>query len=419
MTANITIDDLVKQVATNSGEIAELQKTLQTTGDYPGPMQIVYSDVLQTKTFEKAPFLRFLESKGQVFDNEAALIGYFKENREQSDVKWIGETGDIPDANAETITEVTEKMKTIVAPIEVSMMAQMGNYYTNLLERRQDQKFIEVNTMTDAALLEGTGSDSTKDFKGITSTITTHTEDMKGDKITESVIDDMLEDLYNDNSNPDVMVCSYGVAKQLKDLIQPNQRNFLSEKDIGLGHRVISYFSMEGTELPILVDRNFDTTDGDKLAIVDSSTIEVRRLMPPTVIPNIPVNKLAFKNVIAAFLTAQNIGEFKDGIITGIGDGTPITEGNPETPTTDVTVTVTDGTDAIEGAVVTLTDNSDNEYSTSDSGTGSAGGATITAVPYGSYSVTATKNGYTDYESTSNVTIDADNHSISITMTAT
>jgi hypothetical protein len=43
--------------------------------------------------------------------------------------------------------------------------------------------------------------------------------------------------------------------------------------------------------------------------------------MPPTLIQDLPVNKLAYKNVIAAFLTCQNIGEFHNGLITEIGNG--------------------------------------------------------------------------------------------------
>ena len=41
--------------------------------------------------------------------------------------------------------------------------------------------------------------------------------------------------------------------------------------------------------------------------------------MPPTLITDLPVNKLAYKNVVAAFLTMLTNGEFKDGMITGIG----------------------------------------------------------------------------------------------------
>ena len=112
---------------------------------------------------------------------------------------------------------------------------------------------------------------------------------------------------------------SYGVAKQLKAIVAPYRR-YNDKIDIGLGHRVTSYESMFGTDIPILVDGNFIVSaNDDKLAIIDSSTIEVRRLMPPTLIQDLPVNKLAYKNVIATFLTCLNVGEFQDGLITGIG----------------------------------------------------------------------------------------------------
>lgn len=321
MSEEITISDIVSKVAAQSAELNELKKTFQEVSDYPNSMQIEYSDVLKTKTFEKAPFLRFLESKGQVFDGKAALAGYFSETPGNDDTSFIDELDSIPAANKESISELTEKMKTIVAPIEVSMMAQMGNWNLDLLQRQTDKKFIRVNNKTDAALLEGLGTVASKQFKGITKSITTHTEDLNGDPITESVIDDMLEDITNDGGNPDVIVCSYGVAKQLKKIVAPYRR-YNDKIDIGLGHRVTSYESMFGTDIPILVDGNFNvSTDNDKLAIIDSSTIEVRRLMPPTLITDLPVDKLAYKNVIAAFLTAINIGEFQDGLITGIGDG--------------------------------------------------------------------------------------------------
>ena len=320
MAENLTMDDIVSKIASQSAEMEELKKTFQQVSDYPNSMQIEYSDVLKTKTFEKAPFLRFLESKRQVFDGKAALAGYFAETPGNNDVAFIDELDDIPAANAESISEVTDKMKTIVAPIEVSMMAQMGNWNLDLLQRQTDKKFIEVNNKTDEALLEGLGTAASKTFKGLNKSITTHKEDLNGDPITESIIDDMLEDIINDGGNPDCIVASYGVAKQLKAIVAPYRR-YNDKIDIGLGHRVTSYESMFGTDIPILVDGNWDTTSADKLAIIDSSTIEVRRLMPPTLITDLPVNKLAYKNVIATFLTCLNIGEFQDGLITGIGDG--------------------------------------------------------------------------------------------------
>lgn len=91
----------------------------------------------------------------------------------------------------------------------------------------------------------------------------------------------------------------------------------------------------------------------------------------------------------------------------------------PVEPTT-VTVAVSvsydnDGTvTPIENADVTLTDADSNEYTGK---TGSAGGCNIQNVPVGTYSVTATATGYTDYESAEDVEISEENKSLSITMT--
>lgn len=83
----------------------------------------------------------------------------------------------------------------------------------------------------------------------------------------------------------------------------------------------------------------------------------------------------------------------KGGISPSAQDG--------DSETVDITVSVTDGENSIEGASVTLTDNEDNDYTGT---TGSAGGCTLRNVPTGTYEVVATKNGYVDYESTLTVT---------------
>lgn len=91
----------------------------------------------------------------------------------------------------------------------------------------------------------------------------------------------------------------------------------------------------------------------------------------------------------------------------------------PVEPTT-VTVAVSvsydnDGTPTpVENADVTLTDAEEHEYT---GRTGSAGGCNIQNVPVGTYTVTATATGYTDYESSEDVEITEESHSLSITMT--
>ena len=71
----------------------------------------------------------------------------------------------------------------------------------------------------------------------------------------------------------------------------------------------------------------------------------------------------------------------------------------------DIAVSVTDktSTEAISGVSVTITDTTD-ETITFTGTTGGAGGCTLSNVITGTYTVSATKEGYTDYEDEIEVT---------------
>ena len=86
----------------------------------------------------------------------------------------------------------------------------------------------------------------------------------------------------------------------------------------------------------------------------------------------------------------------------------------PSTPTVarNISCSVTDGTDPLEGVDVILEDADETQYT---GRTGSAGGCTISNVPEGTYNVTATKNGYTEY--TGNITVDEEHTTLAITLT--
>ena len=86
----------------------------------------------------------------------------------------------------------------------------------------------------------------------------------------------------------------------------------------------------------------------------------------------------------------------------------------PVEPTTvTVAVSVTDGTDPIQNVDVVLEDSENHQYTGK---TGSAGGCNITEVPVGTYSVSATATGYTDYASSEDVEITEESHALTITM---
>lgn len=309
------LTDIQNKLVSQSAEIAELRKAMMDTTASPQSMQIEYTDELKSLVFENAPYFRFLESKGRVQDVNTTIVGFYVE-QDNSASTFIDEQDDIPDATASKYTEVTEKMKTIIHPIDISMMAQMGNQHMDLLQREIEKGYIKVTNLLDDTLLQGTGS--SKDFKGFSEQVTTNTDDLGGEPITEDAIDDMFTQIIDGKGgNPDCMITTNLIAKQLKKIVAPYRR-FNDKVDIKLGHRVPVYEAPNGVEVPIIVDSRLKT---DRINFVDSSTIEVKRLMPPTLLTNLPTNKLGIKQAVATFVTSQNIAEFRNGTITNIGVG--------------------------------------------------------------------------------------------------
>lgn len=80
-----------------------------------------------------------------------------------------------------------------------------------------------------------------------------------------------------------------------------------------------------------------------------------------------------------------------------------------------ISASVTDktSTEAIQGVSITLTDTTDSTKTFTGT-TGSAGGCTISEVPLGTYTVEATKEGYTDYED--EITVTAETTTLAIEM---
>ncbi|WP_458405986.1 SU10 major capsid protein [Methanobrevibacter sp.] len=324
-----TLKDLEAKIASQNESIATLQKAyddlkkdarMMATGDSPASMQIAYSPELKSKVFEKAAFFRFLESKGRVDDNFGSTYAGFYKEVDASLASWIDENDDIPAANASSYQEDMSKMKTLIHPIDVSLMAQMGNNAIDILAKEIDKGFIKVTNELDDALLQGTGTSAAKNFKGFTKQVSSNVETMnEGEVISEDVIDDMLTTIIDENGGTvDALVTTNGVAKQLKKIVAPYRR-FNDKIDIGLGHRVVAYEAPNGAEIPILIDSNLkQESNKDLMLFADSSTIEVKRLLPPTLMTNLPTNKLGTKNAVVSFATANVTAEFCNGMIKGI-----------------------------------------------------------------------------------------------------
>ena len=320
MTEELTMKEIQAQFEKQNKQIADLQKAMQLSDAAPASMQIAYSPELQTRVFEKAPYFRFLESKGRVDDNFSSTYAAFYLKNSSGVSQFINEDDDIPAAVASSYEEKMEKMKTLIYPIDVSMLSQMGNNVVDLIQSEIQDGFIKVTNDLDNTLLQGTGVASDKDFEGFVNQVITNKETLTDEPITEDLIDDMLTDIIDQNNGtPDVIATTNLVAKQLKKIVAPYRR-YNDKIDIGLGHRVVAYEAPNGAEIPILIDSNLES---DSMLFVDSATIEVKRLLAPTLLTDLPTNKLGTRDAIVSFVTAQNVAEYKNGLITGIADPSP------------------------------------------------------------------------------------------------
>jgi hypothetical protein len=297
-----------------------LSKGIETIAtDVAQGMALTYDDEIAFKTFQYSPLLNVLDSKGRCQDVDTANVAFFKE-APTNDAAFINETENIPAFAVTTYTEVADRMKTIAEGISISRMAQMGTDYVDLLEREIQRAYFQVNSLIDSTLLTGAGTAAAKDFKSVIGATGINSDDADG-PVTEGIIDDMLSTIIDNNGgHPDILVTDNFVAKQLKAIAAPYRR-FNDKVDIGLGFRVSTYESPDGMEIPIVVDKNMPTADSGashSIAVLDSSAIEVKYLMRPSLITDLPAQNLAYNQAVASYVTAMNVAPFKCGVISGI-----------------------------------------------------------------------------------------------------
>jgi hypothetical protein len=178
----------------------------------------------------------------------------------------------------------------------------------------------------DYLLLNGDSTTNALEFDKVWKEV--NTEDNDGAALTEDAIDDLLGEIKAEGGSPDVIVTDSFVAKQLKKIAAPYRR-YNDKVDIGLGFRVITYESLNGRELTILVDENVPTTTKGSgasattehaMMAFDSSTLKIKTLLPPSLF-DLPSSNLAYNKAVATFTVAHNLAPWKSGVITGIGAG--------------------------------------------------------------------------------------------------
>lgn len=306
---------------------AEMNKATQTTATTEDIIEIDYDPEIKNRLISEAPLLRFLEEKGRVQTSSSSTIGWRnKENKNTS--KVIGETDNLPLYGGKDWSKEVEHMKTFVYPISVSMMAQMGNTVVDLINDDRQDGYADISAHKDKLFLLGDSGSNPDEYDGIHK-LAENKEDLQDDVITMDIVDDMIDQVIAKGGNPDAIVTTARVARQLTR--EQQEKNYhIDKSEFVPGGWVRSYYTPNG-DVPVITDRNLvtfnsdnsvDKTSLDTLAVIDSKAVINKTLLPVSEF-NLAMTKLTTDSVLATF-TAFGIPEpQKLGVIEGIGVGSP------------------------------------------------------------------------------------------------
>lgn len=379
MSEEMTLKDLQSNFMDLNSGMQELQKAMQTTMNANAVMPVEWDPELKKRVSLQTPYLEFLKSQGCVKSTAKVKVGYkLKENKTRTN--FMLEDDEIQSYTPSDFDKRVAFMKILHYNINMGDIAEKAAEFDLFKDDLEDGLIDMANTL-DYTLLEGAGEEETKDFKGLFKTIHTNTFDLGGDLLTKDGIVSIVEAIIQENGYPTGLVATPEVANQINDLYFPGTVKPL-EYELTAGYKVTGIYTAAGNIIPIIVDRHVDTSKGEKLAVVDTSSIKVREFQPPTVVP-FAKTKLATSQSIIQVITQYNDSEYKNGMITGIGRDE---DRKTKTKLGNINFNIM-GTDGkpVKGAKVSFTDEKNNVFKSGTSN--NRGLAEMIQVPYGTYNV--------------------------------
>lgn len=379
MSEEMTLKDLQSNFMDLNSGMQELQKAMQTTMNANAVMPVEWDPELKKRVSLQTPYLEFLKSQGCVKSTAKVKVGYkLKENKTRTN--FMLEDDEIQSYTPSDFDKRVAFMKILHYNINMGDIAEKAAEFDLFKDDLEDGLIDMANTL-DYTLLEGAGEEETKDFKGLFKTIHTNTFDLGGDLLTKDDIVSIVEAIIQENGYPTGLVATPEVANQINDLYFPGTVKPL-EYELTAGYKVTGIYTAAGNIIPIIVDRHVDTSKGEKLAVVDTSSIKLREFQPPTVVP-FAKTKLATSQSIIQVITQYNDAEYKNGMITGIGRDE---DRKTKTKLGNINFNIM-GTDGkpVKGAKVSFTDEKNNVFKSGTSN--NRGLAEMIQVPYGTYNV--------------------------------
>ena len=315
MSGELTLKDLQSQYIDLDKGLQELQKAMQTTTNADVVMPIEYDPQLKKRIVQKTPFLEFLRGQGCVTSTDKVKVGYkIKSNNNRTN--FMNETDPIVEYTPNDFDKRIAYMKILHQNIKIGDIAEAAAEF-DLFKDDLDDALVDMANTLDYTLLEGEGTAEAKDFKGIFKNIHTNTFNLGGNLLTKDDLTSAFDAIVEENGYPAGLVTTAEVSNQINDIYFPGTTKPLEYEMTG-GYKVTGIYTSSGNIIPIIVDPHIDRSEGEKLAIVDTSSIKVKEFQPPTMVPWAKTDLSTSQSIIQV-ITAYCDAEHTNAMITGIG----------------------------------------------------------------------------------------------------
>lgn len=413
MSDELTLQDLQSKFINYDGSLAELQaavKDMQTAGNADAVMPVDYDPEIKKTIQKQTAFTEWLKAEQIWKGTDKVKVGYkLKTGKTKSN--WMNETDEIAKATAADFGKKYAYMKICHYPTSIGDLAEKGADF-DLMNDELNDGYIDLANNVDKTLLEGEGTEESKDFKGIFNLINTNTVKLGGNLLTKDDLTSLFQGIIDEGGFPTGLVCTAEVADQINDLYYPGTVKELTT-ELTAGFNVTGIVTTAGNTIPIIVNSHIDNSNGEKLAVIDSSSFKVRELLPPSPVLW-PKTKLALDQSIIHILTSYMDSEYKNAMITGIAKDTD----RPTLTRTGNVAFQLIGTDGkpVSGAKIKFADTKNTYISTTSNNRGLA---EIGQAVYGTYTVTVetVPSGYTALSTYADFEINANESSVQLVLT--
>jgi hypothetical protein len=313
---------------------AEMQKASQTPTTTANITEIEYDEEIQNRVRAESPFLRFLESKNRVQPSKSSVIGW-RNKKAVTTSKFTPPNGVLSghDAAAKEWERLTQNMKVITYPIEVDILAQMGQQTVDLIDDDRQDGYADIAARKDKSILLGDSNSDPYSFNGINKLAPSQNkEDLNGEEITIEVVDQVIDQVIAQGGVPDCLVTTARVARQLTTEQQLNEIKVNTLEFVPGGW--MDSYKTPGGVIPVITDTNLVTFEEDEdgnvnidpdsedyCFIVDSNGILNKNLLPVSEF-KLAQTDLSDKSLLATFTALGIKAPWKQGVISGIGNGT-------------------------------------------------------------------------------------------------